>query len=47
MVQGAILPGVPVWKLGEEALFPGLSYVIFPGNVGNDTALYEAVLKLT
>ena len=47
VVQGAILPGVPVWKLGDEALFPGLSYVIFPGNVGNDAALYEAVLKLT
>ncbi|MFC7338177.1 four-carbon acid sugar kinase family protein [Haloferula chungangensis] len=47
MVQGAILPGVPVWKLGEETRFPGLSYVIFPGNVGGDSALFEAVLKLT
>jgi uncharacterized protein YgbK (DUF1537 family) len=46
MVQGAILPGVPVWKLGGEARFPGLSYVIFPGNVGSESALYDAVLKL-
>lgn len=46
-VQGAILPGVPVWKLGGETRFPGLSFVIFPGNVGGVTALYDAVLKLT
>ncbi|HEY3363535.1 MAG TPA: four-carbon acid sugar kinase family protein [Symbiobacteriaceae bacterium] len=34
MVRGQVLPGVPVWELGPEALYPGLSYVVFPGNVG-------------
>ena len=46
MVAGQILPGIPVWKTGEESLFPHMSYVIFPGNVGGDTALYDAVQKL-
>ena len=33
MVLGQILPGVPVWELGAETKFPGLPYVVFPGNV--------------
>ena len=43
MVLGQILPGVPVWKLGAETKFPGLPYVVFPGNVGGPDALVEAV----
>ncbi len=39
MVLGQVLPGVPVWQLGDESLFPGMSYIIFPGNVGDDDAL--------
>ncbi len=34
MVLGQILPGVPVWELGPETRFPGMAYVVFPGNVG-------------
>ncbi|MDX9871032.1 MAG: four-carbon acid sugar kinase family protein [Clostridia bacterium] len=48
MVMGQILPGVPVWHLGPESLFPGAPYVIFPGNVGTEDSLkavYE-VLKI-
>lgn len=45
IVQGQILPGVPVWALGPETKFPGLSYVIFPGNVGDDNAVAEAISK--
>ena len=41
MVLGQIQPGVPVWKLGEETKYPGMSYVVFPGNVGSDDALAE------
>ncbi len=41
MVMGQILPGVPVWKAGEESLFPGLMYIIFPGNVGKEDALVK------
>lgn len=33
-VLGQIIPGVSVWQLGGESKFPGLSYVVFPGNVG-------------
>ncbi|MDQ5980574.1 MAG: hypothetical protein QG602_3551 [Verrucomicrobiota bacterium] len=45
-VQGQLLPGVPVWRLGAESKFPGLDYVIFPGNVGGESALVEAVNRL-
>ncbi|MGC6427247.1 MAG: four-carbon acid sugar kinase family protein [Akkermansiaceae bacterium] len=45
-VLGQILPGVPVWTLGNETRHPGLAYVIFPGNVGGDDALTLAYQKL-
>lgn len=41
-VLGQIRPGIPVWQTGEESRFPGVAYVIFPGNVGNDETLLEA-----
>jgi uncharacterized protein YgbK (DUF1537 family) len=34
LVRGQVLPGVTVWELGPETPFPGLAYVVFPGNVG-------------
>jgi uncharacterized protein YgbK (DUF1537 family) len=43
MVLGQILHGIPVWLTGPESKFPNMPYVIFPGNVGNETALLEAV----
>jgi uncharacterized protein YgbK (DUF1537 family) len=46
MVMGQILPGVPVWKLGNETRFPGMSYIIFPGNVGDNDALVRIQQKL-
>jgi uncharacterized protein YgbK (DUF1537 family) len=42
-VAGQIKPGIPVWRTGEESKFPGIAYVIFPGNVGTKTTLREAV----
>ncbi|MBN2128309.1 MAG: hypothetical protein JW741_02395 [Sedimentisphaerales bacterium] len=45
LVLGQILPGVPLWRLGPESKCPGLLYVVFPGNVGGDEALYEAYAK--
>lgn len=45
-VQGQVLPGIPVWKTGPESRFPGLSYIIFPGNVGRRDSLYEIVKML-
>ena len=43
LVLGQVRPGIPVWKLGEESKFPGMSYVIFPGNVGSVDTLRELV----
>jgi uncharacterized protein YgbK (DUF1537 family) len=43
---GQILPGVPVWRLGSGSRWPGMSYIIFPGNVGDDSALLRAVSVL-
>lgn len=45
-VMGQLLPGIPVWRLGDETRFPGLGYVIFPGNVGSESSLLECYLKL-
>lgn len=42
-VAGQIKPGIPVWFTGEESKFPGITYIIFPGNVGAKTTLREAV----
>lgn len=42
-VLGQIRPGIPVWKTGEESLFPGIPYVIFPGNVGEENTLKEVL----
>ncbi len=46
VVLGQALPGVPVWQLGPEAKFPGLGYIVFPGNVGSDSALADLVRLL-
>ncbi|MBL9192930.1 MAG: hypothetical protein JNJ82_11310 [Opitutaceae bacterium] len=47
MVAGQLLPGVPVWRLGSETRFPSMPYVVFPGNVGDDQALADAVTRLS
>ena len=39
LVMGQIRPGIPVWQTGSESRFPGLPYVIFPGNVGSEDDL--------
>jgi uncharacterized protein YgbK (DUF1537 family) len=41
--MGQILDGVPVWRLGAEARWSGIPYVVFPGNVGDDNALLRVV----
>jgi uncharacterized protein YgbK (DUF1537 family) len=46
VVLGQVRPGVPVWRLGPESRFPGLPYVVFPGNVGGPEALAEIVAEL-
>ena len=46
-VPGQIMPGIPVWLCGQESRFPGVPYIIFPGNVGEDDTLRRIVEKLT
>ena len=46
-VLGQIRPGIPVWETGSESRFPGIPYVIFPGNTGNEETLKEAAQILT
>lgn len=43
LVLGQIKPGIPVWKTGDESKFPGIPYIIFPGNVGEVSTLKEVV----
>ena len=46
IVAGQVLPGIPVWRLGDESRFPGMPYIIFPGNVGDDVSLANIVRNL-
>jgi uncharacterized protein YgbK (DUF1537 family) len=43
VVMGQIRPGIPVWLTGSESKFPGLPFIIFPGNVGEEDTLKEIV----
>jgi uncharacterized protein YgbK (DUF1537 family) len=43
LVLGQLLPGIPAWQLGPETKFPGMPYIVFPGNVGDSGALAAAV----
>jgi len=36
---GQVQPGVPTWELGPESKFPGMPFIIFPGNVGGEDSL--------
>jgi len=45
-ILGQIIAGVPVWGLGAESKFPGLAYIVFPGNVGDTGAVTEVVRRL-
>jgi len=45
-VLGQALPGIPIWRTGRESRWPGMIYVVFPGNVGGPNALAEMVRTL-
>lgn len=45
-VLGQLIPGVPVWQGEQDARWPGVSLVVFPGNVGEDDALTRVVALL-
>ena len=42
-VLGQVLPGIPVWRTGEKSRWPGLTYVVFPGNVGDENTLANII----
>ena len=44
MIVGQAAPGVPLWRCDEpESKWPGLPYVVFPGNVGSVQTLFDVV----
>jgi uncharacterized protein YgbK (DUF1537 family) len=46
MVLGSLLPGIiSVWR-AEDGLDPGLPYVVFAGNVGDDDSLLDVTSLL-
>jgi uncharacterized protein YgbK (DUF1537 family) len=46
-VAGQMLQGiVSAWILPEDSKYPGLPYLVFPGNVGDEDALAEVIQKL-
>jgi uncharacterized protein YgbK (DUF1537 family) len=45
-VLGQVAPGVPCWALGAESKFPGVPYVVFPGNVGTPRSLADVITLL-
>nr|WP_299337602.1 four-carbon acid sugar kinase family protein [Allomuricauda sp.] len=46
MVLGQVLKGIPVWRLQHESKFPGLPYIVFPGNVGEKGSLTKLKKQL-
>jgi uncharacterized protein YgbK (DUF1537 family) len=46
MVLGQILPGIPLWRLGDKSRHPGMAYIVFPGNVGDVDAVATVVRNL-
>ncbi|HLL88365.1 MAG TPA: four-carbon acid sugar kinase family protein [Tepidisphaeraceae bacterium] len=45
-VLGQVMAGVSVWQTGPESRWPGVPYVVFPGNVGGETAVAEVVARM-
>ncbi len=42
-VLGQAIPGIPVWHTAAGSRWPGLTYVVFPGNVGGDETLVSMI----
>lgn len=46
IVLGQASSGIPVWLTDEQSKFAHMPYLIFPGNVGTETTLYEIIEEL-
>ena len=40
-VLGQAITGVPVWRLSDDSKFAKILYIVFPGNVGGESAFWE------
>jgi uncharacterized protein YgbK (DUF1537 family) len=47
LVLGQAEPGIPVWRAGAESRWPGLTFVVFPGNVGDAGTLSRVLDRLS
>ncbi len=45
-VLGQADKGIPVWKTSDEAKYPNMPYIVFPGNVGDRETLHAVYNKL-
>lgn len=45
-VLGQAGKGIPVWRTSEEAKYPNMPYIVFPGNVGDQGTLHAVYGKL-
>jgi uncharacterized protein YgbK (DUF1537 family) len=46
-VLGQVIKGVPVWRLSGKGQWNDVPYIVFPGNVGDDSALLEVFTLLS
>jgi uncharacterized protein YgbK (DUF1537 family) len=46
LILGQAIAGVPVWKLDERSKFSEILYIVFPGNVGGDSALWDVWYRI-
>jgi uncharacterized protein YgbK (DUF1537 family) len=46
-VLGQVASGVSALKLGSESAYPGLPFIVFPGNVGGPSTLAELIRTLS
>ena len=45
-VMGQVIKGVPVWRLASKGPWSDVPYIVFPGNVGDDSALLKVFTLL-
>lgn len=43
VVLGQVAPGIPAWETGPDSRYPGIPYIIFPGNVGEAGTLKHVI----
>ena len=47
IVLGQVGPGVSVWELGSESRIPGMKFIVFAGNIGDNDLLVKIVENLS